>query len=72
MTWKTASGERTVRRRQGRDHLRPEAHVQERTGAHDAAVRERDLPIIGPELDIPAPDVYTDAQTMAWIMDTIP
>jgi glutamate dehydrogenase (NAD(P)+) len=28
------------------------------------------LPIIGPEQDVPAPDVYTDAQTMAWIMDT--
>src|SRR6058998_1028818 len=26
--------------------------------------------IIGPEEDIPAPDVYTNAQTMAWIMDT--
>lgn len=26
--------------------------------------------IIGPKADIPAPDVYTDAQTMAWIMDT--
>ncbi len=26
--------------------------------------------IIGPSTDIPAPDVYTDAQTMAWIMDT--
>ncbi|MCS7135858.1 MAG: Glu/Leu/Phe/Val dehydrogenase [Nitrososphaerota archaeon] len=25
---------------------------------------------IGPYLDIPAPDVYTDAQTMAWMMDT--
>jgi len=24
---------------------------------------------IGPEVDIPAPDVYTDAQTMAWIFD---
>src|SRR5258706_9474535 len=28
------------------------------------------LPIIGPDQDIPAPDVYTDSQTMAWIMDT--
>jgi len=28
-------------------------------------------PIIGPDRDIPAPDVYTDSQTMAWIMDTI-
>ena len=26
--------------------------------------------MIGPEKDIPAPDVGTDAQTMAWIMDT--
>jgi glutamate dehydrogenase/leucine dehydrogenase len=26
--------------------------------------------LIGPERDIPAPDVYTNPQTMAWIMDT--
>jgi glutamate dehydrogenase (NAD(P)+) len=26
--------------------------------------------MIGPDRDIPAPDVYTDGQTMAWIMDT--
>jgi len=28
------------------------------------------LPIIGPGQDIPAPDVYTNPQIMAWIMDT--
>ena len=28
-------------------------------------------PIIGAHIDIPAPDVYTNEQTMAWIMDTI-
>ena len=28
------------------------------------------LPLIGPERDIPAPDVGTDEQVMAWIMDT--
>jgi glutamate dehydrogenase (NAD(P)+) len=28
------------------------------------------LPLIGANSDIPAPDVYTDAQTMAWMMDT--
>ena len=28
------------------------------------------LPILGPEKDIPAPDVNTDDQVMAWIMDT--
>lgn len=28
------------------------------------------LPLIGPERDIPAPDVNTDAEVMGWIMDT--
>jgi len=28
------------------------------------------LPFIGPEKDIPAPDVYTNPEVMAWIMDT--
>jgi len=29
------------------------------------------MPIIGPEKDIPAPDIGTDEQTMAWMMDTV-
>jgi glutamate dehydrogenase (NAD(P)+) len=28
------------------------------------------MPLIGPDHDIPAPDIGTDEQTMAWLMDT--
>ena len=28
-------------------------------------------PVIGPDRDIPAPDVNTDAQVMSWVMDTV-
>jgi glutamate dehydrogenase (NAD(P)+) len=28
------------------------------------------MPVLGPHIDIPAPDVYTTSKTMAWIMDT--
>ncbi|HEX4743339.1 MAG TPA: Glu/Leu/Phe/Val dehydrogenase [Candidatus Limnocylindria bacterium] len=44
-----------------------EREVQRLTKRYTAAI----LPIIGPEADIPAPDVNTDARHMAWIVDTV-
>ena len=40
--------------------------IERLTRRYTEAVRN----VIGPETDIPAPDVNTDAQVMAWIMDT--
>ena len=43
-----------------------QGELERRTRRYTSAI----LPLIGPEQDIPAPDVYTNSQTMAWIMDT--
>jgi glutamate dehydrogenase (NAD(P)+) len=48
-------------------HELSQKEVQRLTKRYTAAI----LPIIGPEQDIPAPDVNTDEQTMAWIVDTV-
>jgi glutamate dehydrogenase/leucine dehydrogenase len=46
-------------------HMSP-GELERMTRRYTSAI----LPLIGPERDIPAPDVYTNSQTMAWIMDT--
>ena len=46
-------------------HMSP-GELERMTRRYTSAI----LPLIGPEKDIPAPDVYTNSQTMAWIMDT--
>jgi glutamate dehydrogenase/leucine dehydrogenase len=43
-----------------------QAELERMTRRYTSAI----LPLIGPDQDIPAPDVYTNPQTMAWIMDT--
>jgi glutamate dehydrogenase (NAD(P)+) len=43
-----------------------EAELRRLTRRYTAMI----LPILGPEKDIPAPDVNTNPQIMAWIMDT--
>ena len=51
----------------GRGFLKSE---QARTREFNAALYSEIIPLIGPDADIPAPDVGTDAQVMAWFMDT--
>ena len=43
-----------------------EAELQRMTRRYASEI----LPLIGPERDIPAPDLGTNAQVMAWMMDT--
>jgi len=59
-----------VRRRQGRSALQPERPLAGRAPEADAALHGRAAPDIGPQADIPAPDMATNEQTMAWMMDT--
>ena len=44
--------------------------VEGRARADDSTLHQRDVREIGPEMDIPAPDVNTNGETMAWIFDT--
>ncbi len=70
MTMKTALTPPALRRRQGRREVRPAQAQPRRARARDPPVLHRDLSAIGPDYDIPAPDVNTNAQTMAWFADT--
>jgi glutamate dehydrogenase (NAD(P)+) len=47
-------------------HLLSDAELERITRRYTAQI----LDFIGPERDVPAPDVNTNEQTMAWIMDT--
>src|SRR5216684_6273010 len=71
MTWKCAVTDLPLGGAKGGVAFDPRKYstreVQRLTKRYTAAI----LPIIGPEQDIPAPDVNTDAQTMAWIVDTM-
>jgi glutamate dehydrogenase (NAD(P)+) len=47
-------------------HLLSDTELEKLTRRYTAEI----IDFIGPEKDVPAPDVNTNAQTMAWIMDT--
>ena len=69
MTWKCAPAS-AVRRRQGWGPLQPAdmsmGEIERLTRRYTAEL----TPVIGPKEDIPAPDMATNEQTMAWMMDT--
>jgi glutamate dehydrogenase (NAD(P)+) len=70
MTWKCALVGLPYGGAKGGIRVAPEklsrGELQRLTRRYTAEI----LPLIGPEKDIPAPDVGTNAQVMAWMMDT--
>lgn len=70
MTWKCAVADLPYGGAKGGVKVNPKqlsrGELQRLTRRYAAEI----FPLIGPEKDIPAPDVGTDSQVMAWIMDT--
>lgn len=70
MTWKCALAGLPYGGAKGGVQVNPKqlsrAELQRLTRRYAAAI----FPLIGPDKDVPAPDVGTDAQVMAWMMDT--
>ncbi len=70
MTWKTALMQLPLGGAKGAVRVDPYKlsphELQSLTRRFTAEI----MPIIGPEVDVPAPDMGTDGNTMAWIMDT--
>ena len=69
MTWKTAVAGLPLGGSKGGIRCNPKemspGELERLTRGYTRALAR----FIGPYSDVPAPDVYTDAQTMAWIMD---
>ncbi|HSA60623.1 MAG TPA: Glu/Leu/Phe/Val dehydrogenase [Nitrospiraceae bacterium] len=70
MTWKCALAGLPYGGAKGGVKVAPKtlsrAELQRLTRRYAAEI----FPLIGPDKDVPAPDVGTDAQVMAWMMDT--
>src|SRR5512147_401861 len=70
MTWKCALADLPYGGAKGGIAVDPKqlsrAELQRLTRRYASEI----FPLIGPNQDVPAPDVGTDAQVMAWIMDT--
>ncbi|WP_334152151.1 Glu/Leu/Phe/Val family dehydrogenase [Microbacterium sp.] len=70
MTWKCALVDLPYGGAKGGLAIDPSRHSRAELERATRRYTSEILPIIGPDRDIPAPDIGTDEQTMAWIMDT--
>lgn len=70
MTWKCALVDLPYGGAKGGLALAPEQYSQPELERATRRYASEIFPLIGPDSDIPAPDVGTDEQTMAWFMDT--
>jgi len=70
MTWKCSLVGLPFGGAKGGIALAPEAYSVSELERATRRYASEIFPLIGPKSDIPAPDVGTDEQTMAWFMDT--
>ncbi|TET91887.1 Glu/Leu/Phe/Val dehydrogenase, partial [Candidatus Aerophobetes bacterium] len=69
MTWKCALLDLPLGGAKGGVICNPKEMSQAELEGLSRAYIQRVWPFIGPDKDIPAPDVYTNPQVMAWMMD---
>ncbi|HVE76351.1 MAG TPA: Glu/Leu/Phe/Val dehydrogenase dimerization domain-containing protein, partial [Actinomycetota bacterium] len=69
MTWKTAIADIPFGGAKGGIEVDPTKMSQSELERMTRTYTSQILHILGPQRDIPAPDVNTNAQTMAWMMD---
>ncbi|GAA4962434.1 Glu/Leu/Phe/Val family dehydrogenase [Kineococcus glutinatus] len=70
MTWKCALLDVPYGGAKGGIRIDPREHSEAELERLTRRYTSEILPVIGPDKDIPAPDIGTDERTMAWIMDT--
>ena len=70
MTWKTAAVDIPFGGAKGGINCDPKKLSERELEALVKKFTERIAPMIGPELDIPAPDMGSDERSMAWIYET--
>jgi glutamate dehydrogenase (NAD(P)+) len=70
MAWKCALIDVPYGGAKGGINIDPRKHSQQELERVTRRYTSEILPIIGPDQDIPAPDIGTNEQTMAWMMDT--